>query len=489
MVVSSICVLLAAAAPSIAVQSPSVATQAFHDGERLLQIHRTTPSHATLRDVASGRHTAVVIEATALLRTEDHHQPPFAALGVVPVRLLDDQLGWWLVSDLLPNHDGVDIATRLSGRSDVRVYPNLRFAHRLAEDRYVPNDPDYPGQWFFPEIDLEDTWQTSTGAATVRIAIIDNGCELDHPDLIDKFAGGNHLDVIDDDNDPSPGTGPGNEHGTACAGLAAASTNNNLDIAGACPNCTLSCIRLLADDGEGVPLDADVRAFVHARDSGVAVVSNSWGFVDAFPVPGPLAEAIIDVQQNGNDGQGAVVVFAAGNDNRIVGDDELLGVAGIIGVGAVTNLGELTQYTNRGLSVDVVAPTGAVTTDLSGAAGADPGAVMSTFGGTSSACPIVAGVAGLLLSQGAAAADVGPLLIATARQSFLAEAVAISNHDDGYGYGRIQPVAAMATLVDDEPIADMPPPPSCTCHNRPLAPPWCVLAALSVIVGRVRRRP
>jgi serine protease len=475
-----------------AVVSPAdLRESVFRDGDRLLRLDRV---HHTLVDVATGRSAVVAVDHTALVRSHNRTQPPFADWSVVPVRIVDAQLGWWLVRSIDPREDGADIAARLSRLPSWSalgaVYPNLSFRHHRTQTPYTPNDPDYPGQWFFPEIDLEQAWQTNRGNNTIRIAIIDNGCALDHPDLADKFAGGVHLDVVDDDDDPSPGTSAGNEHGTACAGLAAASTNNNIDIAGACPDCTLSCIRLLPDDGEGVPLDADVRAFAHARDTGVAVVSNSWGFIDAFPVPTPLAEAILDVQANGRDGQGAVVVFAAGNDNRIVDDDELLGVEGIIGVGAVTNLGELTQYTNRGNSIDVVAPTGAVTTDLVGARGADDGDVMSTFGGTSSACPIVAGVAGLLLSQGVAPADIGPLLIATAKQSFLAEAVDDNGHDDGYGHGRIDPVAAMATLtINDTDNDPAPPAPTCACHHANMGWRGSLLAVLSLIVVRARRRP
>jgi len=103
--------------------------------------------------------------------------------------------------------------------------------------------------------------------------------------------------VVSGDDDPSPvPTEVGAEHGTSCAGLVAASTNNGEGIAGACPECRMRCVRLLSDDP--VPLGADVEAFDFAFQTDAAVVSNSWGFVDPIPVPAMLEDAINNVFDN-----------------------------------------------------------------------------------------------------------------------------------------------------------------------------------------------
>jgi subtilisin family serine protease len=437
------------------------------------------PAPARYVDPATGRAAPALVGRGVIARVNveavgnvDDARMALEALGVVVVRPLFVHAGLWLVQSPHPDEDGAALAARLAHDGFVgtrlrEAFPDLTLRHRLLVDDAIdvpPDDPSYPAQFFLADLDMEDAWTKGQGSADVVVAVVDNGCDLAHPDLAAKLDPGH--DVFDDDADPSyaPG-GRGNEHGTACAGLVAAVTDNGVDVAGACPLCRATCTRLLGDGA--APLNADVRAFSHAFEDDVDVVSNSWGFVDAIPVPRTLAAAIEDVQQNGRGGRGAVVVFASGNDNREIADDELLAVAGVLGVGAVNNLGELTQFSNRGRAVDVVAPTGTTSTDIQGAEGATPGDVTFTFGGTSSACPLVAGVAGLVL--GAApdltADEVNALLEDTARQSVFATPDA-AGHDLQYGFGLVQPAAALVALAvppndgddgdddDDGPVGD-----------------------------------
>jgi serine protease len=405
-------------------------------------------------DPASGRSTMArasrgVIVAVDVVSAREAHGV-LSRLGLHVVRPLFVQAGLWLVQSHNPGEDGVALAARLAregvvGRELREAFPDLELRHRLSsaeEPGVPPDDPRYAGQWYLREIDIEGAWEQSTGDPDVVVTIVDNGCDVAHPDLQAKLEPGH--DVVDDDDEPQFGRGTGNEHGTACAGLVAAVTDNARDIAGACPRCRASCTRLLGGSEDDVPLSADVSAFSLAFADDVDVVSNSWGFIDSIPVPQVLADAIIHVQQRGRGGLGAVVVFASGNDNREIADDELLAVPGILGVGAVNNLGELTQFSNFGLAVDIVAPTGTITLDISGPDGAGPGDVTTSFGGTSSACPLVAGVAGLVLSVRAdvTADEVNALLAASARQSLFATPDD-DGHDVSYGYGLVQPAAAL----------------------------------------------
>jgi MYXO-CTERM domain-containing protein len=197
-------------------------------------------------------------------------------------------------------------------------------------------------------------------------------------------------------------------------------------------------------NGAALPISKNVQAFQFALDIDAAVVSNSWGFVDPLPVPKELADAINQVFDHGRGGKGAPVVFAVGNDGRTVGTNELLGVRGVLGVGAINNFDESTPFTNSGDVVDIVAPTGTLTTDITGAAGEDPSDYTSLFGGTSSACPVVAGIMGLLV--GAApdktAQELYDIVIQTTRDAPFAVPDS-KGHDPTYGYGIVDPVAAL----------------------------------------------
>jgi serine protease len=487
---------------------------AFSDGGAVYLVERgpirgrtNAPVPGTFHDPATGRRAPVLI-GKGVIVTRGSGASSAAAEGDVLGRLelevvevLSARLDMLLVESAR-DEDALELTARLApalhaGIFDL-VYPDLAFRHRLHG--IPPNDPRYGAQFYLDKIDIEDAWAITMGSADVTVLVADNGCDLLHPDLVAKMDPG--FDPWDGDDDPSYEDGPGNEHGTACAGIIAASTDNGTDIAGTCPECRLRCARLLPADGELVNVSADVLTFDFAFRADVDIVSNSWGFVDAIPVPRPLKDAIIDVQQNGRGGRGAVVAFASGNDSREIRDDELLAVPGVLGVGAVNNLGELTQFSNRGRSVDVVAPTGTITTDISGPGGADPGDVTTRFGGTSSACPVVAGVAGLLLAHRPelTADQVNDAIVGTARQSIFATPDA-QGHDDEYGYGLVQPAAALAYYDEEEP----PPPPleGCACGSaggpRGGAPPrsqvggalllgLLALLARSVLPGGARRR-
>lgn len=350
------------------------------------------------------------------------------------------------------NEDAWALSLRLmqDGPEGVRaVLPDIHLPHERRQTSFRPDDPEYPGQWFYDRIDIEDAWALETGDESVDIVVVDNGCDLEHPDLVGKFDEGR--DVLDDDDLPSFEAGErSNEHGTACAGLVAASTNNGLGISGACPGCRLRCVRLLSDT-QPIPLSADIAAYQFALDIDADVVSSSWGFVGAVPVPTPFRTILETLADEGRAGLGAVLVFAAGNDNREIGPEELQAVRGVIAVGATNLFDETAPFSNRGRAVDVVAPTGTLTTDISGPDGESEGDYTVLFGGTSSSCPIVAGIAGLLLSadESLTAARVAELLVETAEQSFFATP-GDDGHDLLYGYGLVQPASALRMALGIE---------------------------------------
>lgn len=388
------------------------------------------------------------VDSSALVKLEGDGADEVEARGGKLVRELMPSLGIWLVEDTTGG-DGVDLAARLrvgdaSARGIVHAVPNLYLPLKRFAD-FVPNDPMYPGQWFYQNLGMEEAWGLSIGDADTRIVVVDTGCDLEHPDLAAKMLEG--IDVADEDDDPSPETDEeGAAHGTECAGLVAAVTNNDVGIAGACPECGIHCVRML--NGELLPISANVAAFQFALDVDAAVVSNSWGYAEPGPVSSILADAITNVATNGRGGKGAIVLFAAGNDDRELGDDELPAVEGVINVGAINNFDDQTPFTNFGNSLDLVSPTGTVTTDISGPEGNDPGDYTSVFGGTSSACPVAAGIAALVVTVAPekTGTEIGQLLIDTARPAPFA--VPDENgHDPVFGYGIIDPTEALKVAL------------------------------------------
>jgi MYXO-CTERM domain-containing protein len=475
----------------------------FLDGDRRVDVERLLPAAGaaltpvTLRYQGLRREVHAFVDRTAIVALEPGAEVGLEARGARVVRPLMPSAGLWLVEDAWGG-DGVDVARRLRSAPGVargvrHASPNL-YLHRKAFGGHTPSDPRYPGQWFFQNLKMPEAWGLTLGDPKTTILVIDTGCDLTHPDLVSKLDPG--IDVVDNDMDPSPDPAEkGSAHGTSCAGLAGAATDNGVGIAGACPACRLRCVRLITDTA--VPISADVDAFQFAITVDAAVVSNSWGYTQPMPVPKSIADAINNVFDHGRGGRGALVLFAMGNDDRTVGDDELEGVRGVLGVGAINNLDEQTPFTNSGNPVDLVAPTGTLTTDIAGPGGEDPGDYTSLFGGTSSACPVAAGIAALLVSAAPdrTSAELYDILVKTARPAPFATPDA-EGHDLIYGYGIIDPVKALHAVLD---------PPdagadaggggetqgagcSCRAAPSPASSAWLYAAALALAALRRRRR-
>ncbi len=444
-----------------------------------------------------------------------------AALASLDVRVdevLSLAAGIVAVRSTREGEGALALASRLAAAVQAGVVegasPDLAFVHVQNDITVPPNDTRYGGQWFYETIHMEDAWSREDGDPSVTIAVVDNGCDVTHPDLAAHMLEG--YDALEDDDDPSylPGAS-GNEHGTACAGLVAAVTDNDLDVAGTCPECSLRCIRLLGAPGTLIPISTDVRAFEFARTrDDVAVISNSWGFEAGAPAPLALVREIEMVMTSGRGGRGALVVFAAGNDASVIGDGELQAIPGVLTVGAINTFDEAASFSNSGASVAMVAPTGTLTTDVAGSEGGAPGDVTTSFGGTSSACPIVAGVGGLLASAAPdlTGAELREALVASVRPAPFATPDE-SGHDLLYGYGivdpraaldRVEPVAPDAGGSDAGALGDdagtmSPPPSGCACRagvcragagseDRSNAGLAALGLALAAMVRRARRR-
>ena len=234
------------------------------DGNVLWQVHREPgdPSRV-VASRAGGPSFRARVGAHALVRVAAGLDAVevLRALDLIAVREVSRTLRAFVVLDAHGRGDGLDLAARLSaqsgpGRPLVDAIPDWILPHRARAITIPPDDPRYPGQWYRDRIAIEDAWRLSSGDASTTILVVDSGCESTHPDLAAHMDMGR--DVLDHDDDPSPSPAdPGASHGTSCAGLAAAVSDNTEGIAGACPECRLRCVRLLDGTLTDVPVSAD----------------------------------------------------------------------------------------------------------------------------------------------------------------------------------------------------------------------------------------
>jgi subtilisin family serine protease len=281
--------------------------------------------------------------------------------------------------------------------------------HRRREYAALPNDSLFQYQWHLrndgsgggvagADIAATEAWDYTLGDPSVRVAVIDDGFDLHHPDIEvgDRIEA--PLDAMSGSTDPSPTEGADEWHGTSVLGLIAAA-HNGRGASGVAPRCHIIPIKLeaLSDD------EAEARAFDHAVASGAAVINCSWGPYDDYsrdpwPMPRIVELAIDNAYRND-----VAVVFAAGNGNEEIATDGYANHPHVITVAASTDCNTRAYYSDYGAAVWVCAPSsggrsGVVTTDVE-EGGENPfGSYSSGFGGTSSAAPLVSGVIALMQS-------------------------------------------------------------------------------------------
>ncbi len=303
-------------------------------------------------------------------------------------------------------------------------YTNTKTAEVSTIDKasyLVPNDPLYGNQWGLNntgqnggtagiDIHAEDAWDINTGDPNVVVAVLDHGFEMNHPDLTANTVG-TGFDTV---NGSTPSVVRGS-HGTACAGIVGATQDNNTGVSGVAPNTGLMSISsslVLTPNIEQELADGINWAWQNGAD----VISNSWGS-DLLADP-MIDDAITDALANGRGGLGTIVVFSSGNNNSSTSNYPGNSNPNILNVGAIDRCGirsgridiipqscdpwctNCQPGSAFGATLDVVAPgTSVSTTDRQGTAGYDNGSdYTDSFGGTSAACPFVAGVAALVLS-------------------------------------------------------------------------------------------
>jgi subtilisin family serine protease len=334
----------------------------------------------------------------------------------------------------------------------------------LAPTR-IPADAYYGGQWHLEntgqsgivdvDIDASLAWDFATGAGQL-IAILDTGTQPDHPDL--RVTLGYDYVGRDDDSSPDYNDAYGGPHGTGTAGIAAASGDNGIGVAGVAFDADIYAIRLIG----GLTSYEDLyNAFVEAVDVGATVLSNSWGYGTCSPVPSVTLYDFMfrHAETKGRGGLGSAVVFSAGNEGCDVSDNGMLTHDTLVVVAALESNDVRAGYSSFGDPVDIAAPTSILTTDwTSGGYGSHEGddGYYPYFSGTSASAPVVAGVFALMFEANPrlTAADAREVVCRTATKVDLSGA---TYDADGwhpyYGCGRVNAGAAVAAVANAAPGA------------------------------------
>ena len=323
----------------------------------------------------------------------------------------------------------------------------------------VPIDPEYSKQWHLhtdfndPNYDIrscslcENSWSLldDFGSEEVVVAVSDDGCKLDHHDFDspEKFAGWGYfrgerlVTAADIDADPEQMYKAGSNHGTSCCGVIGGEIDAVLTV-GAAAGCQLLPIQWESSGPSLFISDSKLLTALDYIADKADVMSNSWGGVPtslwALPVINRIKALALT---GGRRGKGIVFLWAAGNENCLINHtadqdvpydhgvevqggslvwvgvnttrvfrNNLVGIPGVMHIAALASTAKRSHYSNYGPGIDLCAPTsnshayyrmtvrGLGITTTTG----ESISVTHSFGGTSSATPLVAGVAALTIS-------------------------------------------------------------------------------------------
>ena len=318
--------------------------------------------------------------------------------------------------------------------NQLQTNPDVLYAERnglaYPDGQKIPNDPDFNLQWNLhqtsnADINAPEGWYKiynkfgRIGDPNIIIAIVDTGVDYNHPDLSASMwtdSNSHHgYDFVNGSDYPMDDDG----HGTHVAGIAGATTNNGIGIAGVSWGCSIMAVKVLPAVGGGSYSDI-ADGVDYAVDNGVRVINMSLG--------GTANSLALENAINDAYDANVVIVAAAGNsaDDLDVNSYYPACYDKVICVSATNSNDQYSSFTNYGSYVDVAAPGEDIYSTLCN----------NTYGymsGTSMAAPHVSGLAALCLSN-------CPRLEPNEVKQCIIDAVddlGTAGKDDYYGYGRI----------------------------------------------------
>ena len=325
----------------------------------------------------------------------------------------------------------------------------------VSDNINLPADPKYAKQWhlhkhltnveFDPRSssNCEAAWKLLNhyGDDEVVICVTDDGCKLDHADFdsINKFSQWAYMQgtsLIHRDSisaNPQRMYQSGSDHGTCCNGVVAAEVDGTLTV-GSAPGCSLLPFKWESSGTSLFISDSKIMSMLAFVADKADVVSNSWGSSPQSIYASNVVNKISQLAQTGGRrGKGIVFLWAAGNENCPIKysgnlnipytngynrfgwegvrtstefEHNLIGVPGVMYIAALASNAQRSHYSNYGEGISLCAPSSnshaywrmAVTgLGILTTSGSSP-FFDEEFGGTSSATPLVAGIAGLVIS-------------------------------------------------------------------------------------------
>ena len=284
-------------------------------------------------------------------------------------------------------------------------FTEIEYAEPKFKDfeEYLPNDPNYNNCWHLDKIQANLAWDLGLGNNNIVVSIVDDAITINHPDLqgiiwtnpneipnngIDDDNNGyiddiNGWDTYTNDNDPSPHSNtPAWAHGTHCAGIAGAHTDNNEGISSVGFGISLMAVKTADNNGL---VNQTWDGVYYSIVSGADIISCSWS-------SGSYSQTNNNIIQAGI-AAGSIIVAAAGNNgsNLLSNPKYPACYNGVICVANTNSTDAKSSSSNYGTRIDVAAPGTSVLSTI-------PYTGYDTKSGTSMSAPMVAGLLGLMKS-------------------------------------------------------------------------------------------
>jgi subtilisin family serine protease len=320
------------------------------------------------------------------------------------------------------------IAAKLPEPAIENIQKNPRVTYVEMDGELHTLDAELDNSWGVKRIGAGTVHDSGNKGTGVKVAILDTGIDYTHSDLDANSQGG--YNFVNEGDDPMDDNG----HGTHCAGIVAAE-DNEVGVVGVAPEAHLYAVKVLNSGGSGYLSDV-IAGIEWSVDNGMHVISMSLGTDTDYP---PLHEACDAASGS------IVIVAAAGNDGNPPGKGDNVGYpagySSVIAVAATDRSDNRARWSSTGPDVELAAPGVSVYSTVPGG--------YDTKGGTSMACPHVAGTAALVIVSGITGSDA-----VRARLQNTADDLGATGKDNLYGCGLVDADEAVPPAPNTPPVAN-----------------------------------